>query len=310
MQIDAASGAKADYDENREVWNDDIVLDDDILQWNKHTTALCYVVFKLNEATNKWEYIDNTTDTIINLADYGTGYYSVRAANQRGGLGVATKAIRYELQDPYKLEIKKVGDYKEEGIDYGWTTICLPFNAKVPEEVNVYAATAHGKQTESDKVEDFIMTLTPVEIIDSLKGYIVYGAVGDHYFKSTSRTCDKPTILTGNPTDAAISSTNINCYVLAYKTWGLGFYKYTGATLAANRGWLPQDMVSKSNQDGLALGRRGISFVISDPTTGLTHPVYTIQSHNEAYYNLNGQRIKTPTQPGIYILRGKGKMIK
>ena len=310
MQIDAASGAKADYDDNREVWNDDIVLDDDILQWNKHTSALCYVVFKLNEATNKWEYIDNTTDIIINLADYGTGYYSVRAANQRGGLGAATKAIRYILQDPYKLEIKKVGDYKEEGVDYGWTTICLPFNAKVPEEVNVYAATAHGKQTESDKVEDFIMTLTPVEIIDSLKGYIVYGAVGDHYFKSTSRTCDKPTILTGNPTDAAISSTNINCYVLAYKTWGLGFYKYTGATLAANRGWLPQDMVSKSNQDGLALGRRGISFVISDPTTGLTHPVYTIQSHNEAYYNLNGQRIKTPTQPGIYILRGKGKVIK
>lgn len=310
MQIDAASGAKADYDENHEVWNDDIVLDDDILQWNKHTSALCYVVFKLNEATNKWEYIDNTTGTIINLADYGTGYYSVRAANQRGGLGAATKAIRYILQDPYKLEIKKVGDYKEEGVDYGWTTICLPFNAKVPEEVNVYAATAHGKQTENDKVEDFIMTLTPVEIIDSLKGYIVYGAVGDHYFKSTSRTCDKPTILTGNPTDAAISSTNINCYVLAYKTWGLGLYKYTGATLAANRGWLPQDMVSKSNQDGLALGRRGISFVISDPTTGLTHPVYTIQSHNEAYYNLNGQRIKTPTQPGIYILRGKGKMIK
>ena len=70
------------------------------------------------------------------------------------------------------------------------------------------------------------MTLTPVEIIDSLKGYIVYGAVGDHYFKSTSRTCDKSTILTGNPTDAAISSTNINCYVLAYKTWGLGLYKY------------------------------------------------------------------------------------
>lgn len=310
MQIDAASGAKADYDDNHEVWNDDIVLDDDILQWNKHTTALCYVVFKLNEATNKWEYIDNTTDTIINLADYGTGYYSVRAANQRGGLGVATKAIRYILQDPYKLEIKKVGDYKEEGVDYGWTTICLPFNAKVPEEVNVYAATAHGKQTESDKVEDFIMTLTPVEIIDSLKGYIVYGAVGDHYFKSTSRTCDKPTILTGNPTDAAISSTNINCYVLAYKTWGLGFYKYTGATLAANRGWLPQDMVSKSNQETLNLGKRGISFVISDPTTGMSHPIYTIETKDDAIYNISGQRVKSPIQPGLYIFGRTKAMVK
>lgn len=310
MQIDAASGAEADYDDNNKVWNDDIVLDDDILQWNKHTTALCYVVFKLNEATNKWEYIDNTTDTIINLADYGTGYYSVRAANQRGGLGAATKAIRYELQDPYKLEIKKVGDYKEEGVDYGWTTICLPFNAKVPEEVNVYAATAHGKQTESDKVEDFIMTLTPVEIIDSLKGYIVYGAVGDHYFKSTSRTCDKPTILSGNPTDAAISSTNINCYVLAYKTWGLGFYKYTGATLAANRGWLPQDMVSKSNQEDLALGKRGISFVISDPTTGMSHPIYTIETKDDAIYNISGQRVESPIQPGLYIFGRTKAMVK
>ena len=310
MQIDAASGAKADYDENHEVWNDDIVLDDDILQWNKHTSALCYVVFKLNEATNKWEYIDNTTDIIINLADYGTGYYSVRAANQRGGLGVATKAIRYILQDPYKLEIKKVGDYKEEGVDYGWTTICLPFNAKVPEEVNVYAATAHGKQTENDKVEDFIMTLTPVEIIDSLKGYIVYGSVGDHYFKSTSRTCDKPTILTGNPTDAAISSTNINCYVLAYKTWGLGLYKYTGATLAANRGWLPQDMVSKSNQETLNLGKRGISFVISDPTTGMSHPIYTIETKDDAIYNISGQRVKSPIQPGLYIFGRTKAMVK
>lgn len=310
MQIDAASGAEADYDENHEKWNDEIVLDDDILQWNKHTTALCYVVFKLNEATNKWEYIDNTTDTIINLADYGTGYYSVRAANQRGGLGAATKAIRYVLQDPYKLEIKKVGDYKEEGVDYGWTTICLPFNAKVPEEVNVYAATAHGKQTESDKVEDFIMTLTPVEIIDSLKGYIVYGAVGDHYFKSTSRTCDKSTILTGNPTDAAISSTNINCYVLAYKTWGLGLYKYTGATLAAYRAWLPQDMVSKSNQETLNLGKRGISFVISDPTTGMSHPIYTIETKDDAIYNISGQRVKSPTQPGLYIFGRTKAMVK
>lgn len=310
MQIDAASGAKANYDENHEIWNDNMVLDDDILQWNKHTSALCYVVFKLNEATNKWEYIDNTTNASINLADYGTGYYSVRAANQRGGLGAATKAIRYILQDPYKLEIKKVGDYKEEGVDYGWTTICLPFNARVPEEVNVYAATAHGKQTETDMVEDFIMTLTPVEIIDSLKGYVVYGAVGDHYFKSTSHTCDKPTILTGNPTDAAISSTNINSYVLAYKTWGLGFYKYTGATLAANRGWLPQDMVSKSNQETLNLGKRGISFVISDPTTGMSHPIYTIETKDDAIYNISGQRVKSPNQPGLYIFGRTKAMVK
>lgn len=311
MQIDAASGAKADHDENNEVWNDNISLEDNMMVWNTNQKALCYVVFKLDKETGKWEYIDNTTATCFYLTtEHGTGDYCVRAANQRGGLGAATKAIRYEWQEPYKLEIKKVGEYKEEGKDYGWSTICLPFNARVPKEVKVYAATAHDKETADYKVEDFVMTLTPVEIIDSLKGYVVYGPVGTYSFAPTSHKGGTPTILTGNPTAAAISSTNINCYVLAYKTWGLGFYKYTGATLAANRAWLPQDMVSNSNQEDLALGKRGISFVISDPTTGISHPVYTIQSHDDAIYNLNGQRVKSPTQPGIYISRGKGKVIR
>ena len=311
MQIDAASGAKADHDENNEVWNDNISLEDNMMVWNTNQKALCYVVFKLDKETGKWKYIDNTTDTCFYLTTtHGTGDYCVRAANQRGGLGAATKAIRYELQEPYELKIKKVGDYKEEGKDYGWSTICLPFNARVPKEVKVYAATAHDKETADYKVEDFVMTLTPVEIIDSLKGYVVYGPVGTYSFAPTSHKGGTPTILTGNPTAAVISSTNINCYVLAYKTWGLGFYKYTGATLAANRAWLPQEMVSNSNQEDLALGKRGISFVISDPTTGISHPVYTIQSHDDAIYNLNGQRIKSPTQPGIYISRGKGKVIR
>lgn len=316
MQIDAASGAKADHDENNEEWNDNISLEDNMMVWDTNQKALCYVVFKLDEETGKWKYIDNianidnTPKTSINLTTYGTGDYCVRAANQRGGLGVATKAIRYELQEPYKLEIKKVGDYMEEGLDYGWSTICLPFNARVPKEVKVYAATAHNKESGDYKVEDFVMTLTPVELIDSMKGYVVYGPVGTHNFVSTSHISGTPTILTGNPTDAAISSTNINCYVLAYKTWGLGFYKYTGATLAAYRAWLPEEMVSKSNQEDLALGKRGISFVISDPTTGISHPAYTIQSHDNAIYNLNGQRVKSPIQPGIYISKGKGKVIR
>lgn len=311
MQIDAASGAKADHDENNEVWNDNISLEDNMMVWNTNQKALCYVVFKLDKETGKWKYIDNTIDTCFYLTtEHGTGDYYVRAANQRGGLGAATKAIRYEFQESYKLEIKKVGEYKEEGKDYGWSTICLPFNARVPKEVKVYATTAHNKETADYKVEDFVMTLTPVEIIDSLKGYVVYGPVGTYSFAPTSHKGGTPTILTGNPTAAAISSTNINCYVLAYKTWGLGFYKYTGATLAANRAWLPEEMVSKSNQEDLALGKRGISFVISDPTTGISHPVYTIQSHDDAIYNLNGQRVKSPNQPGIYLSRGKGKVIR
>ena len=67
---------------------------------------------------------------------------------------------------------------------------------------------------------------------------------------------------TTNPKYEAIPVENNKGYVLSYKsTWGIGFYKYTGSTLAANRAWLPKEMVSQNNQDNKFL-KTGI---IKDP---------------------------------------------
>ena len=321
-QIDAKSGIKITTDdaeaaskvdtENHIVWEDNISIDDDNLQWDARQEALCYFLFKLNEKTNKWIYQANTADNSINLTPYGSGYYCVRAANQRGGLGSPTSAMQFVITDPYTLEIKQVGS--KEG--YGWSTICMPFNAKVPEGIKVYAATPHVNDSKaSEKVEDFLLTLTEMkEVIDSMKGYVVYGPVGKYTFKATSRTDDTETILTGNPSDDAISSTNINCYVLANKSWGLGFYKFTGATLAAHRAWLPSEMVSDYVAEALASGRRAIRFVFADGTTAIRLPVYPGDSNedasDDALYNLSGQQVDRPTQPGIYISRSKGKVLK
>ena len=87
------------------------------------------------------------------------------------------------------------------------------------------------------------MTLTEVNVIVANKGYVVYGPVGSNYFHSTSRESNEATILKGNPTKDYISSDNNNGYVLSYKTWGLGFYKYTGSQLSPYRAWLPQNMI-------------------------------------------------------------------
>lgn len=62
------------------------------------------------------------------------------------------------------------------------------------------------------------MTLTPVTVINANKGYVVYGPVGNHDFHPTSRTCDKATILEGNPGKEAMDKNNNNGYVLSYKT--------------------------------------------------------------------------------------------
>lgn len=323
-QIDAQSGLQSNKSSEEEVekekaepknhivWEDKITINDNLLQWETMPEALCYFLFKKNEETGKWIYKENTIKNQINLNDYGNGYYCIRAANQRGGLGAATKEMQYVITDPYKLEIKKVGEFKENGVDYGWSTICLPFNAKVPEEVTAYAATAHNTQDETSKIIDLTMTLTPVEVINAGKGYVVYGPVDKHSFHPTSMESSNATILKGNPTSTDIPVENNKGYVLSYKsTWGIGFYKYAGSTLAAYRAWLPKEMVTSSNQDNLALGKQNIHFVFAKGEDTAIHNPITWQNDQEddKYYNLSGQRVETPSKPGIYISKKKGKKI-
>lgn len=326
-QIDAQSGLQSNKSSEEEVekekaepknhivWEDKITINDNLLQWETMPEALCYFLFKKNEETGKWIYKENTIENQINLNDYGNGYYCIRAANQRGGLGAATKVMQYVITDPYRLDIKKVGEFKENGVDYGWSTICLPFNAKVPEEVTAYAATAHtaqNSQDETTKVSDLTMTLTPVEVINAGKGYVVYGPVGKHSFHPTSMESTHATILKGNPTSTDIPVENNKGYVLSYKsTWGIGFYKYAGSTLAAYRAWLPKEMVTSNNQDNLALGKQNIHFVFAKgEDTAIHNPItYQNDSEDDKYYNLSGQRVETPSKPGIYISKKKGKKI-
>ena len=293
------------------VWKDEIELEDNLLKWNRQEEALCYFLFKQNE-DGKWIYLENTTSNQVNLTNYRAGSYCVRAANQRGGLGGATKTIEYVVADPYTLDIRKVEGYKEGDVDYGWTTICLPFNAKVPEEVKAYAATAHNQTDAESKITDFTMTLTPVTVINANKGYVVYGPVGPHDFHPTSRTCEKVTILEGNPVKEAIDKNNNNGYVLSYKaTWGLGFYKYTGTTLAGNRAWLPKEMVSDSNQESLSLGKRGITFVFAKGATPVLLPQMKKEGKDEPIYNLQGQKVdQSSAHHGIFITRRKGKFYR
>ena len=323
-QIDAESGLQSKKDEELEdkekvdtknhiIWKDSISTNDNLLQWKHQKEALCYFIFKLDEETGKWIYKVNTIENQINLNDYGNGFYCIRAANQRGGLGGATKAIEYVLADPYELEIKKIEGYKEE--KYGWSTICLPFNAKVPEEVTAYAAIAHtaqNSQDETTKISDLTMTLTPVTVINANKGYVVYGPVGEYYFHPTSSESKAATILKGNPKYEAIPVENNKGYVLSYKsTWGIGFYKYTGSTLAANRAWLPKEMVNQSNQDNLALGKHSIRFAIAPGTTSIASPTLHKKDEKEIIYNLNGQQVdKSSARGGIFISSQKGKFYK
>lgn len=303
-QIDAKSATEGTDPENHMIWDDQIELDDDRLQWKTEPMALCYFVFKKNIETGKWEYranvaqqSDDETVTGLSLERYGSGTYMVRAANQRGGLGAPTEEIEYVEQDKYTLTITQT-EGAEAG--YGWSTICLPYNAKNPESesITMYAGTA---------VSNYVMTLQSVDIINKDRGYVVYGKVGEYVFKSTSHTSDVETILDGNPSSVSIDKGNNNCYVLANKptTYGIGFYKYTGNTLAANKAWLPINKIS-SDVETLDTQRAVLLSIRPGDGTGILSPgIVGIGWIDSTIYDLNGLPVRTPIKGHVYIVNGQ-----
>lgn len=327
-QIDAKNAKTEDMDlDNHVIWDAALEVDGDKLKWNNHAEALCYFIFKWDEDSERWIYKDNithdksTTQTTYSLANnqnLGFGKYCVRAANQYGGLGAATAVVEYKFYNRYTLEIKQLNDLTDaDGTPMGWSTICLDYNAKTPDGIKVYAATAHGETSSTEKVDDYYMTLTEVDVLNANEGYIVYGPSGKYVFTATSnKNLEHATILKGNPTDEPISAVNISCYVMANKTQGLGFYKYTGTSLAPKRAWLPQDMVVSKDPGTQTQNAKPIRFIFAekdDLTTALRHLLYgTDSSASPAQlYNLSGQRVKesAPGPRGIYISRGRGKKV-
>lgn len=318
QQIDAKSGNEKDAD-NSLAWDDQIEIDDDRLQWNTEPMALCYFIFRKDEQNGKWIYVTNVkqstedeTVTGISLADFEEGIYCVRAANQRGGLGAPTKEIEYKESEKYTLTIKQVGSDTDGFVSthegYGWSTICLPYNSKVP-TVNKDGTPADLKVYAGTTIDGYDLKLTPVDVINKDKGYVVYGPVGDYEFASSSHTTDVETILEGNPTAEPILKGNNNGYVLSYKsTYGVGFYKYTGTTLAAKRAWLPITAVSEAVQQQVTSGAKAIVFkIVSSDSTLDMDAIFTAAPDDFYIYDLNGRRIDASqmVKGNIYIINGK-----
>ena len=95
--------------------------------------------------------------------------------------------------------------------------------------------------------------------------------------------------------DEEQATTGLAPYTLAAEGGTLGFYHYTGSTLAAHKAYL----------DLSGSGARVIPFSNAE-TTGIS--AAKAADGQQVYYNLNGQRVEQP-QRGLYIVNGK-KVIK
>ena len=99
---------------------------------------------------------------------------------------------------------------------------------------------------------------------------------------------------------AVSDGTVTECYVLAKKINGVGFYKWTGGALSAGRVYLPADVVTSAHEFlGLTLGNEtGVSEVRGRRSEG-----------RGEVYDLQGRKVLKPTQ-GLYIVNGKRVAVK
>ena len=88
-------------------------------------------------------------------------------------------------------------------------------------------------------------------------------------------------------------------YVLSYKDSKLSFYKYSGATLGANKAFFK--IPANSSREFLD---------ILGEVTGIDGRCKMEDGRSDVYYDLSGRRVMNPTKKGIYINNGNKVVIK
>ena len=200
-------------------------------------------------------------------------------------------------------------DRKITSVNYG--TVCLPWNAWVPDGVTVYAAAAY-----TDKGDTRYVTLQEYtnpqgnndkNVIPANTGFIIYSKtpVTDTYtytFRYSGKKANAPqsNLLSGNPEQNSVrQGDNDGCvYGLANKSQGLGFYNLnSGQNIAANCAYIvlkPQEVTHV----------RRVAFIFDgeDFPTAINKAESAINANATAVYGVAGEQ-RSALRRGINIVR-------
>lgn len=190
-------------------------------------------------------------------------------------------------------------------VNYG--TVCLPWNAWVPDGVTVYAA-----ETYTDKGDTRYVTLQEYtnpqgnngkNVIPANTGFIIYSTTPKTYtFKYSGKKANAPqsNLLSGNPEQNSVrQGDNDGCvYGLANKSQGLGFYNLnSGQNIAANCAYIvlkPQEVTQ--------VKRVAFIFDGEDIPTAIDKAESAINANATAVYGVAGEQ-RSALRRGINIVR-------
>ena len=178
-----------------------------------------------------------------------------------------------------------------------YTTLCLPFNVKLPENSTVkayYASAAAGE----------VLKLTEITgIIPANEGVILQNTDAAEAAINLTITTEEAT-LTENKLKGVTAKregyTKLNNYVLAAKNGATAFYKANFTAIAANKAYLP--VANVQNAQGVMM-----AFSFGNEVTGIDN-VKAAAPAAKKYYDLQGRRVLYPAK-GIFVTEDGQKVL-
>lgn len=179
-----------------------------------------------------------------------------------------------------------------------YTTLCLPFNVKLPENSTVKAYYA------SAAAEDVLKLTEITGIIPANQGVILQNTNESEVANiNLTITPEEGTSfdnrLVGVTAKRAGYTAGTN-YVLAEKNGKVGFYVANFTTIVANKAYLPQSNVQ--NAQGVMM-----AFSFGDEVTGIDN-VNAATAAAKKYYDLQGRRVLYPAK-GIFVTEDGQKVL-
>ena len=255
------------------------------LSWNESDYALLWAICKDGKV------VDFTDEPTFEVDD-ATATWSVRAANEMGGLSEATEAV---IPETISVTISEstyaTFYYEEKGFD-------------IPEGVEAYTATRTNEGIVLHAVDGIIPVGVPV---------LLHGEAGTYDFvrNDVSPMGALENDLIGSEEGGTYNEEGYKYYVLSWKNNNknideVGFYWLSGskgayAKVKAHQAYMRAPR-TEANADGYTF--------IFDDTTGIS-TVEQVTDSDTTVYTLSGIRMSGKNLPkGIYIIGGKKVMVK
>ena len=179
-----------------------------------------------------------------------------------------------------------------------YTTLCLPFNVKLPENSAVKAYYASAATGEVLKLEEI------TGIIPANEGVILHNTSEAEAANINLTITTEEATLTNNKLKGVTAKREgydaLSNYVLADKNGITGFYKAKFTAIAANKAYLP--VANVQNAQGVMM-----AFSFGDEVTGIDN-VNAAAPAAKKYYDLQGRRVLYPAK-GIFVTEDGQKVL-